>query len=58
MEHLELKASEVTHASVALQIPMAATDVITVGALAPAINIMDSGTTTAISDDLLKKLPF
>lgn len=54
MEHLELKAGEVTHARVALRLDTA--NMITVGALAPMI-IMDAGKTT-ISADLLKKLPF
>jgi hypothetical protein len=54
MEHLQLKASQVTHASVALRLetqPM-----VTVGVLAPIIT-NDAGKTT-IPDDLLKRLPF
>src|SRR5258708_40160253 len=53
MEHLELKAGEVIHASVALR--MDTSEMITVGGLAP-MN-MEAGTTT-ISQDILRKLPF
>lgn len=54
MEHLELKAGEVIHASVDLRTDTA--DTITVGAIAPMIS-MDAGKTT-ISRYLLDKLPF
>jgi hypothetical protein len=54
MEHLEIDAGEVIHASVALQLDT--THMITVGALAPMIT-PDAGTTT-ISSELLQKLPF
>lgn len=54
MEHLELKAGEVTHASVALRVDT--TEWVTMGGLAPMIDA-DPGRTT-VSQDLLKKLPF
>jgi protocatechuate 3,4-dioxygenase beta subunit len=54
MEHLELKAGEVTHASVALRMDTA--EWIVMGGLAPMIDT-NPGTTT-VSQDLLRKLPF
>jgi hypothetical protein len=54
IEHLEIAAGNVVHASVALRPNVVET--ITVGALAPIIT-QDPGTTT-ISAELLKKLPF
>ena len=53
--HLELKAGEVTHASVALRPDTANT--ITVGGLAPMIDMTASGKTT-ISRDLPHTPPF
>jgi len=55
MEHLELKAGEVTHVSVALRPDIA--NSITVGGLAPMVDLYGAGTTT-ISSDLLNRLPF
>jgi hypothetical protein len=54
MKHLELKAGDVIHASVALRVNNVET--VTVGALAPMIT-PDAGKTT-ISSELLQKLPF
>jgi hypothetical protein len=53
MEHLELKAGELTKARVVLRLDTP--EMITVGALAPMT--MDPGTTT-VSADFLNKLPF
>jgi hypothetical protein len=52
MEHLEIKAGDVVHASVDLR----ANVTFTVGALAPMITPDPS--TTTISADVLQKLPF
>jgi hypothetical protein len=54
MEHLELKAGQVIHASVALRPNNV--ERITVGALAPMIT--PDASTTTISSELLRKLPF
>ena len=53
MEHLELKAGEVTHASIALRVDTSET--ITVGGLAP---MNPTPGTTTVSGELLNKLPF
>jgi len=52
VEHLSLKASEVTHASVVLR-----WDTITVGVLTLAVPMSD-GNTTTVSRELMQKLPF
>ncbi len=55
MEHLELKASEVTHASVALRVDSTVT--ITVGALALDTPMMIDGVGVRYSQDFINKLP-
>jgi len=55
MEHLELKASEVTHASVALR--MDSTVTITVGALITDPPMMIDGVGVRYSQDFINKLP-
>jgi hypothetical protein len=55
LEHLQLKASEVTHASVALRPDV--TDTITVGAIAPDLMMMEGGTGVRLSHDFISKLP-
>jgi hypothetical protein len=55
MEHLELKAGEVTHASVALRPDTA--NSITVGALAPMFDVNAADKMT-ISQDFLNRMPF
>jgi hypothetical protein len=55
MEHLELKAGEVTHASVALRLDTA--NMITVGGLAPMFDVNAADKMT-ISGDFLNRMPF
>jgi hypothetical protein len=55
MEHLQLKAGEVTHASVALTANV--TERITVGGLADPLMMID-GTGVRVSQDFINKLPF
>lgn len=55
MEHLQLKAGEATHASVALKVDV--TDTITVGAIAEPL-MMNDGTGVRLSQDFINKLPF
>jgi len=55
MEHLELKAGEVTHASVALRLDTA--NMITVGGLAPMLDVNAADKMT-ISGDFLNRMPF
>lgn len=58
MEHLQLKASEVTHASVALRLNATTTTII-VGAIAPdPMMMMNNGVSTTFSQDFINKLPF
>ncbi len=54
MEHLQLKAGEVTHASVALRLD---TVTITVGAIVEPL-MMNDGTGVRVSQDFINKLPF
>jgi hypothetical protein len=56
MEHLQLKASEVTHARVALRLD-ATTTTITVGAIA-ADPMVNDPLTTRFSQDFINKMPF
>jgi hypothetical protein len=56
MEHLQLKAGEVTHASVALKVDV--TDSITVGRIATDPLMMNDGTGVRLSHDFINKLPF
>lgn len=56
MEHLQLKASEVTHASVALRVD--GTTTITVGMLAAELEMLDGGVGVRVSQDFINKLPF
>ncbi|HXH37863.1 MAG TPA: carboxypeptidase-like regulatory domain-containing protein [Thermoanaerobaculia bacterium] len=56
MEHLQLKASEVTHASVALKVDETAT--ITVGAIASDPMMIDGGVGVRFSQDFINKMPF
>lgn len=56
MEHLQLKASEVTHASVALRLD--ATTTITVGAIAEDPMMISDGIGMRFSQDFINKMPF
>jgi hypothetical protein len=55
IDHLELRGSEVAHASVTLRLENLGT--ITVGALADPIR-MDNGISTTFSKDFMEKIPF
>ena len=55
MEHLQLKAGEVTHASVALRLDLTTT--ITLGRVADPL-IMNDGVGVRFSQDFINKLPF
>jgi hypothetical protein len=55
MEHLQLKAGEVTHASVALQFGIPET--ITVGAIAPDLTMTDIGVSTTFTQNFINKMP-
>jgi hypothetical protein len=55
IEHLQLKASEVTHASVALRLNTMGT--IIVGAVAPDPMSLENGISTTFSQDFINKLP-
>jgi hypothetical protein len=55
MEHLQLKASEVTHASVALRVDATAT--ITVGAIASDPLMLNDGVGVRFSQDFINKMP-
>jgi hypothetical protein len=55
MEHLQLKAGEVTHASVALRFEVPET--ITVGAIAEDSMMTNYGVSTTFSQDFINKLP-
>jgi len=56
MEHLQLKASEVTHASIALRVDT--TVRITVGGIASDLQMMDGGVGVRVTQDFINKLPF
>ncbi len=55
MEHLQLKAGEVTHASVALRLGTRQT--ITVGAIAEDWMMINHGVSTTFSQDFINKMP-
>jgi hypothetical protein len=55
IEHLEMKSSEVTHASVVLRLDT--TETITVGAIGPDPLMMNDGISTTFSHELINKLP-
>jgi hypothetical protein len=55
MEHLQLKANEVTHASVAMRLDL--TDTIMVGALAADPLMLSHGISTTFTQDFINKLP-
>jgi hypothetical protein len=55
MEHLQIKAGEVTHASVALRFDT--TEAITVGAIAPESAMTNIGVSTTFYQDFINKLP-
>jgi len=57
MEHLELRAGEVTHASVALQ-SAEASETITVGAISVDPIQMNNGISTTFTQDFINKIPF
>jgi hypothetical protein len=57
MEHLQLKASEATHASVVLTIQATVGEVIIVGALAPVFDITSSETSTTFPREVIEKVP-
>ena len=56
MEHLQLKASEVTHASVVLRRDPAT--MVTVGVLVVESMVTSDGNTTTVSNDFMRKMPF
>jgi hypothetical protein len=55
MEHLQLKAGEVTHASVAMRFDM--TEAIMVGAIAPDSAMTDYGVSTTFTQEFINKMP-
>jgi hypothetical protein len=55
VEHLQLKAGEVTHANVAMR--FCTTEAITVGAIAEDWMTMNSGVSTTFSQDFINKMP-
>lgn len=57
MNHLKLKAGEVTHANVVMTIQSTVGETIVVGALAPVFDITSSETSTTIPKDVIEKQP-
>ena len=55
MEHLQLKAGEVTHASVAMRLDLR--DTIIVGAIAPDSAMTNIGVSTTFTQDFINKMP-
>jgi len=55
IEHLELKASEATHASVSLRVDVS--ESITVGAIGPDPLALNEGISTTFTQDFINKLP-
>jgi len=55
VDHLQLKAGEVVHASVAMRFDP--TETVTVGAIAPDLTMMNIGVSTTFTQDFINKLP-